>query len=146
MQRDLTLDHIEHRILRKKFREPRIHFALNCASKGCPVLRQEPYTGDKLDHQLESQAKLFLSSRHNFYIDKKKKKVYLSSILKWYGDDFIDVYTPESGFTGQNKKERAVLYFISLHLREEDRAFLEEGNLRIKYLKYDWSLNIRKTL
>lgn len=143
MQKELTLDNIEHDILRKNFREPRIHFALNCASKGCPALRQEPYTGNKLGHQLESQAKLFLSSRQNFYIDKKKRKVYLSSIFKWYGKDFVDVYSPKSGFAGQNKKEKAVLYFISLHLNEEGRSYLEEGNLGVKYLKYDWSLNAR---
>ncbi len=145
MQRKLTLDNIEHEILRKEFREPRIHFALNCASKGCPVLKQEPYEGDKLNLQLESQAKLFLSNRQNFYIDKKKRKVYLSSILKWYGNDFIDDYTPKSGFANKNKKERAVLHFISLHLNDEDRRFLEEGNFGVKFLKYDWSLNERKT-
>ncbi|MFC2164902.1 DUF547 domain-containing protein [Acidobacteriota bacterium] len=145
MQRKLTLDDIEHEILRKKFREPRIHFALNCASKGCPVLRKEPYTGDKLDLQLEAQTKLFLSNRQNFYIDKIKKKVYLSSIFKWYGKDFIDVYSPKSGFAKRNKKEKAVLYFISLHLEEEDSALLDEGNLGVKYLKYDWSLNARRT-
>jgi hypothetical protein len=141
MQRNLTLDQIEHEILRKEFKEPRIHFALNCASKGCPVLRREPYVGQNLERQLESQAKIFLSNRQNFYIDRAKRKVYLSSILKWYGDDFVDVYAPRTGFSEHNKKKKAVLYFVSLYLKEEDSRYLAEKNFSVRYLKYDWSLN-----
>jgi hypothetical protein len=143
MGEQLTLDEIEHRILRQKFTEPRIHMALVCAAKSCPYLRQEPYEGSKLDFQLETQTRTFLSQRKNYAIDMDRQTVYLSSIFKWFGEDFIDVYKPESGFAKANQKERAFLYFVSLHVPEEDRRFLVEGEYSIRYTKYDWSLNER---
>lgn len=139
----LTLDEIEHKILRQKFTEPRIHMALVCAAKSCPYLRQEPYEGSKLDFQLETQTRTFLSQRKNYAIDRDRQTVYLSSIFKWFGEDFIDVYKPESGFANANQKERAFLHFVSLHVPEENRRYLEEGEYSIRYTKYDWSLNER---
>jgi hypothetical protein len=84
MGKGITLDHIEHKILRKEFQEPRIHMALVCAARGCPPLRQEPYKAEMLNDQLDDQARRFLSSDKNFSIDKKQRLVYLSSIL-WEG-------------------------------------------------------------
>lgn len=138
-----TLDQIEHQILRQKFSEPRIHMALVCASKSCPNLRQEPYEESNLDFQLETQIRTFLSYRKNYSIDWDKQTIYLSSIFKWFGEDFVDVYKPESGFSNANPKERAVLYFVSLHVPEEDKRYLEKGKYSIRYVKYDWSLNER---
>jgi hypothetical protein len=142
----LTLDQIEHQILRQKFSEPRIHMALVCAAKSCPYLRQEPYEGSKLDFQLETQTRTFLSQRKNYSLDIDRQTIYLSSIFKWFGEDFIDVYKPESGFAKTGNKERAILYFVSLHVPEEDRQYLEEGKYSIRYSKYDWSLNERNPL
>jgi hypothetical protein len=144
MRERLTLDQIEHQILRQKYSEPRIHMALVCAAQSCPYLRQEPYDGNKLDFQLETQTRTFLSQRNNYSIDREKKRVYLSSIFKWFGEDFIDVYTPVSGFSNVSNKERAVLYFVSLHVPEKDMRYLEEGKYSIRYSKYDWSLNEKK--
>lgn len=140
-----TLDQIEHQILRQKFSEPRIHMALVCAAKSCPNLRREPYEGKKIGFQLETQTRTFLSRQKNYYIDKDKNTIYLSPIFKWFGEDFIDVYRPESGFTNTNQKERAVLYFVSLHVPEKDKRYLEEGFYSIRYSKYDWSLNEKNT-
>jgi hypothetical protein len=141
MGKEITLDHIEHKILRQEFQEPRIHMALVCASRGCPPLRQEPYMAGTLNDQLHDQTRRFLSEQNNFLIDKKKHLVYLSAIFKWYGKDFIGHYEPLTGFKKRNRRERAVLYFISLHLQEEDRKFLEESSYNIKYLNYDWTIN-----
>jgi hypothetical protein len=141
MGKEITLDHIEHKILRKEFNEPRIHMALVCAARGCPPLRQEPYKAETLSDQLDDQARRFLSSDKNFLINKEQSVVYLSSIFKWYGKDFIGSYIPTTGFNGHRRKERAVLHFISLYLQEEDRKFLEKGSYNIKYLNYDWTLN-----
>jgi hypothetical protein len=141
MGKEITLDNIEHKILRQEFKEPRIHMALVCAARGCPPLRQEPYKAEMLIEQLDDQTRRFLSESKNFLIDNEQRLVYLSAIFKWYGKDFIGSYQPLTGFKKHNRKERAVLYFISLYLQEEDRKFLEEGSYKIKYLNYDWTLN-----
>ena len=87
-----TLDNIEHDILRKDFNEPRIHVALVCAAVSCPPLRDEPYLPEQLDAQLDDQTSRFAASPHGFGLDRQSEKVYLSSIFKWYGQDFEKTY------------------------------------------------------
>jgi len=145
MGRLLTLDFIEHQILRKEFQEPRIHIALVCAAKGCPVLRREPYKGEMLPEQLDDQARRFFSDRRKFFIVKANRLVFLSPIFKWFVKDFASSYKAKTGFKGHDSREKTVLSFISLHLGEEDRKFLEEESYRIKYLKYDWTLNEKES-
>ncbi|MEM9276731.1 MAG: DUF547 domain-containing protein [Cyanobacteria bacterium P01_F01_bin.143] len=135
-----TLDNIEHDIIRKEFNEPRIHMALVCAAMSCPILRDEAYTADNLDSQLDDQTRKFITSSQGFKIDRDRKIVYLSSIFKWFGKDWIANYGIDNKFTG-SKKEQAVLNFISQYLSSQDRQYLEQGNYKISYLKYDWSLN-----
>ena len=135
-----TLDNIEHDILRKEFNEPRIHMALVCAAMSCPILRNEAYTAENLDSQLDDQTRKFITSSQGFEIDREQKIVYLSSIFKWFGKDWIANYGIDNKFTG-SKKEKAVLNFISQYLSSQDRQYLEQGNYKISYLKYDWSLN-----
>lgn len=140
----INLSTLEHEIIRKNYDEPRIHIALVCAAKGCPPLRNEAYTGEKLDRQLDNQSDVFLAGPTGLRIDRPNNAVYLSSILKWYGKDFIRKYTPESGFAGFDKTEQAVLHFTSRYVSEDDRKYLESGNYSIDYLDYDWSLNERQ--
>lgn len=121
---DLTLNNIEHDILRKEFGEPRIHFALVCASIGCPKLASEPYSGAKLNEQLDREAKKFINDKTKVNLDKDKKRFYISSIFKWFKKDFGDVTA-----------------FISKYLPEDSARYIEENKPKIKYLKYDWSLN-----
>ena len=144
MGKRMTLADIEHRILRKEFQEPRIHMALVCAALSCPLLRREPYIGDLLNEQLEDQVRTFLSDPQNFSISREKRQIYLSSIFKWFGEDFIPVNESETGFRSRNRKESAILYFISLRIPEEDRGFLKKASYRIKYMHYDWSLNEKR--
>jgi hypothetical protein len=141
----VSLDQIEHDILRKEFDEPRIHVALVCAAMGCPPLRGEPYEGERLDKQLEDQARRFLGNAEKFRIDRAEGVVHLSSILKWFGDDFVKRYGTEARFAGHSRSERAVLNFVSGHLDEADRRYLATGDYDIKYLDYDWLLNLRKS-
>jgi hypothetical protein len=143
MGRDLSLDQIEHEILRKDFEEPRIHMALVCAARGCPLLRQEPYIGEKLDVQLEDQTRKFLSDPQKFFIDNNEGIVYLSSIFKWFGKDFLGKYSPKKGYVGLSHSKRAVLHFISRHLPVNQQNVLMPAKYKIKYLKYDWALNER---
>lgn len=145
MGRKMTLDGIEHKTLRAKFDEPRIHMALVCAAMGCPKLRTEPYFGDRLDEQLSDQTKKFVSNPDKVRIDQTQKKVYLSSIFKWFGDDFIKKYGEDSKFKGVSASERAVLNFIQPYLTTAQRRFIENNSLTIEYLDYDWSLNEQKT-
>ena len=135
-----TLDNIEHDILRKQFNEPRIHMALVCAAISCPPLRKEAYTGQKLNAQLDDQTRRFLASPHGFKIDRNAKRVYLSSIFKWFGEDWLKTYSVDGKFAG-NAKQRAVLNFVSKYLNQSDRDFLIKGDYKISYLRYDWSLN-----
>ena len=141
MGEERTLDQIEHEILRVEFDEPRIHMALVCAAKSCPPLRWEPYTGAKLDGQLEDQIVRFLGHDEKFRLDRERGRVELSPIFKWFGDDFVSAYEPDRGFEGREPGRRAVLHFIALHLEGPDKDFLEQGDYEIDYLDYDWSLN-----
>ncbi|MBI5248739.1 MAG: DUF547 domain-containing protein [Desulfomonile tiedjei] len=145
MGRDMTLDGIEHETLRAKFNEPRIHMALVCAAMGCPPLRNEPYITAKLDAQLDDQAAKFLRDPEKFRIDRSNDKVYLSSIFDWFGQDFVKTYGTDKEFKGFSEKERAVLSFVSSYLESADKAYLLKGGFSIEYLKYDWSLNEKKT-
>lgn len=125
-----NLDHIEHEIIRKKFDEPRIHFALVCASIGCPALSSKAYTAEKLDQQLEDGAKKFISDQtRNRYI-KNKKRLELSSIFKWYGDDFKNKYGSYLNFVVDRMTENLEL-----------RKTLLSDKTTIKYLAYNWNLN-----
>lgn len=141
MGRSMTLDDIEHKTLRAQFNEPRIHMALVCAAKSCPTLRNEPYLGDVLEHQLQDQTRRFLRNPLKFKIEPTEDRILLSPIFKWFGEDFVRTYGGETTFTSRDETERAVLSFISQFLDENDRAYLVEGRYDIEYLDYDWSLN-----
>ena len=125
--RERSLDEIEHRILRK-MGEPRIHFALVCASLGCPKLSRDAYRGADLEEQLDRQAREFLNDPERTRVDRSGREVYLSKIFKWFDDDF--------GGT-----EETVLRFIAPYRPEAERDLLLKGRPEINYLSYDWSLN-----
>jgi len=137
----VTLNHVEHEVLRKQFNEPRIHVALVCAAMSCPRLRNEPYTGAALDAQLADQTRTFLADPEEFRIDREGGTVHLSSIFKWFGGDFVKRHAPKEGFPGHDDATRAVLHFAAKHLTGDEAAFLGGPDVKIKYLKYDWSLN-----
>lgn len=136
--RRVTLDDIEHRILRPEFREPRVHFALNCASVGCPPLRAEPYRAADLDRQLDDAARVYLASAEGLRVDGETLRV--SSIFKWYGEDFVERYAGGAA-GGRDAKERAILAVIAQHGPPAAAAKAREGRAAIAYLDYDWSLN-----
>jgi tetratricopeptide (TPR) repeat protein len=122
--RNLTLNQIEHQILRKEFKEPRIHFVLVCASKGCPELASEPFSGKVLDEQLDREARKFVNDKTKVRLDRDNKTLYISLIFKWFNEDFGDS-----------------IKFISKYLSEDDAEFIKKAKPKIKYLNYDWSLN-----
>jgi hypothetical protein len=139
-----TLDWIEHSVLRVKFNEPRIHMALVCAAMGCPPLRNEPYVAERLDRQLDDQARRFMSNSEKFRVDKKKNRVYLSAIFKWFGDDFVKTYGGERP-ADHGRAKQAAIAFAARYVGEPDRKYLMTARYDVKYLDYDWSLNEKKT-
>lgn len=132
-----SLDDVEHKLLRgsKNFDEPRIHFAANCASIGCPALRPEAYTAKALDAQLEEQTKRFLSDRSRNRFDKSKNTLFLSSIFKWYGEDF------GKGKNAKNLPEFLARYAGTLGMSTSEKTRLLNKEIDIEFLDYDWSLN-----
>jgi hypothetical protein len=140
--RRVSLDMIEHEIIRPAFREPRIHFALVCAARSCPNLRSEAYRGDRLDSQLEDQARHFLANPDKgLLLDREHAKALVSKIFDWYGVDFAPRPRPVS----HNDIERSILQFISNHSADAATGtFLLSGTTHLGYLAYDWTLNDRR--
>ncbi|MEM1367237.1 MAG: DUF547 domain-containing protein [Cyanobacteria bacterium P01_H01_bin.15] len=137
-----TLEEIEHSILRKEFDEPRIHAALVCAAVSCPNLRDEPFTGERLNEQLDDQSTQFITTEDKgLTISREEGIVYLSAIFDWFGKDWLSQYrVTDKQFAG-NEAERAVLAFVSDYLTPEDAEYLAEGDYKVRYLNYDWALN-----
>lgn len=123
-----SLDGIEHGTIRKDFTEPRIHFAVVCASKGCPALRGEAFVGDKLEEQLESNAQLFLKDSVRNRFVPEENKFYLSKIFDWYGDDF-------------KKKFGSVQAFVAPRMPRGSALEAKMKEASITFLEYDWTLN-----
>ncbi len=131
-----SLDNIEHGLIRGsgRYNEPRVHFAANCASIGCPALRPEAYVAERLDVQLDDATRKFLSDRSRNRLDGDALKV--SSIFKWYRGDF------EQGWRGANSLGSFLaLYREALGLSAESANRLAAGKMDIDFLNYDWRLN-----
>ncbi len=128
----MTLDKIEHEILRNTFKEYRVHFAVNCASASCPVLRPEAYTAEMLNRQLNEQAKQFLKDTLRNRIDLKTKTIYISKIFDWYHGDFA-------------KAAGSIEKYLADYIDDENiKRMLLNKEFKIEYLDYDWSLNDAK--
>lgn len=120
IDKTLSLNDIENEILRKKFKDPRIHFVINCAAISCPPLLNQHIASHKLEFQLEERTRLFINDiRYNQMSTKENK---ISKIFDWYGNDFGNVKD-----------------FINRYSKKKIQT--DSG---IVYLDYDWSLNIRK--
>lgn len=123
-----SLEQIEHDLLRP-MGEPRIHFAIVCASVGCPRLLNEAYITEKLNQQLTTNTRDFFLRSQNIRVDAAAGTIYLSSILKWYGKDF-----------GETQGER--LANLTSDLPVAARSLIaNKPRIRVEYLDYDWSLN-----
>lgn len=137
--KSLSLDDIEHNIVRKRFGDPRIHAALNCAAASCPRLRPEAYRPDRLDSQLDVAVRDFIRDPQHVSIDRESRTLALSKILDWFEGDFTGWYKR----THKVKDARITDYLI-IHLGEKDRTFLRSRpQIAIRYVPYDWTLNDR---
>ena len=124
--RPLSLNGIEHGILRRNYSEPRIHFALVCASKGCPLLRSGAYQPELLPMQLEEDAYRFINNPAKVRYDAHHRTLYCSKIFKWYRSDFLS-------------QTASIADYIQTFLPSTD---LPTG-IDVTFLPYDWSLNQR---
>lgn len=128
----LTLDEIEHNLLRPFFRDPRIHFAVNCASMSCAPLPAWAFEGDVLDAQMEERARLFLSDPRNVRFENGE--LALSRYFEWYGEDFTE--------EGWSPRAESVPLFVASYAAPEVSERILAGDMEgIRFLDYDWSLN-----
>jgi uncharacterized membrane protein YdjX (TVP38/TMEM64 family) len=129
----LSLNQIEHEQIRPKFKEPRVHFALVCAAVGCPKLRNEAYQADRIDEQLEDQARYVHAHARWFQFEPESGVVRLTRLYLWYGGDFRQV-------------AGSVLDFAARYSPELKRALDEGHKPRIEWLPYDWTLNSKENV
>ena len=129
----LTLDQIEHNLLRPFFRDPRIHFAVNCASMSCAPLPGWAFEGDRLDAQLEERTTAFLSDPANVRLAGEALEV--SKYFDWYGEDFVA--------DGWEPREASIPEFVARYAAPEVREAVlgSPDGLAMSFLEYDWSLN-----
>ncbi len=125
--KNLTLNQIENEIIRPKFKDARIHFALNCASIGCPPLAAHAYQAGSLDRQLDKASKIALSQENWLKIDKS---IRVSKIFNWYGQDFID-------YSG------SVRQYLARYRPDLRETILDEKK-SLKFMDYNWDLNKTK--
>ncbi len=124
----LSLNQIEHEQIRPKFSEPRVHFALVCAAIGCPKLRNEAYQAERIDEQLTDQMRYAHSHDRWFQYDPGAKTIHLTSLYDWYGGDF--------------KQVAGSVLNLAARYSSDLKAAIDAGKTpRIRWLKYDWTLN-----
>jgi hypothetical protein len=130
--RKLTLNEVENKILRPRFKDARIHAAVNCASRSCPPLLEEAFVADRLDTQLDTQVERWLADSERNLFDRKGNRLLVSKIFDWFKDDFV-------------RDAGSVQAWIAARAPEEEREWLESAmDLKIEYLDYSWRLNERK--
>lgn len=125
----MNLYDLERQVLIAEFHEPRIHFAIVCASMSCPWLQPWAYQADRLDEELESVTKAFMNDPTKNRFDRENKVAHLSMIFRWFSEDF----EAHSG---------SVLKYVQKYVSDPDVAYdLETSSYRVEFLEYDWRLN-----
>ena len=119
----ISLDTLEHNVIRKNYPDARVHFALVCGAIGCPVLINTPYQAPILDKQLDEQTKVFLMDKDKNSIDTSANILRLSPVFDWFEEDFI-------------KQSGSVIAFVNPYFNNQ-----ANGDFKIEYTNYDWSLN-----
>lgn len=132
---DLSLNEIEHEIVRKEFLDPRAHFALNCASMGCPWIPQEAFDPARLEQQLDREARRFFKDPDHLIVDVPAKTVFLSPILDWYQEDFLKWLEHTDG-----AEQSHILQYVRLYAPEDIAQKIDE-QFDIVWQDYDWALN-----
>ena len=131
----LSLDNMEHNVLRPLFKDPRVHFALNCASISCPPLPKRAFTGDEIDEQLDTVTRNTLTDPD--YVSVDGDALLVTRIMDWYGGDFVN---PEYKGSGRSLSE-FIAPFATTEVREFVTAHDDNVSVSVKFRDYDWTLN-----
>lgn len=142
----LTLDEIERR--GRNLRDPRIHFAVNCASASCPKLQPFAYTATELDRQLNRvTSEFFADPGRGLRLQKNENTVFLSPILEWYAGDFSGTTSVTGQFLSRARAAISgdnVIEFVVNHVGQDVASYIRQKRPTVKYLDYDWTLNSQK--
>lgn len=133
----LSLLSVENNKIRKQYQDPRIHFFLNCASESCPVARPNLPVGEDLD-QLLAQATIgFINDTENVAVDHEKQVIYLSTIFKWYEDDFVNHVRLDGKLTGNG-----LIAYVSQYASDDlADSLTQASDYEVQFREYDWGLN-----
>lgn len=133
----LSLLTVENDRIRKRYRDARIHFVLNCASESCPVARPELPTGEALDQLMSTAASEFINDPDNVSVDHESRTVILSTIFKWYEEDFINDLRAKG-----RPASRGLIDYVAGHAKGKLRSDLRRANgYSVQFREYDWRLN-----
>ncbi len=138
---EYTLREIEREILMARFKDPRICFTFSYATLGGALLRNEPYSADKLDEQFDDQVKKFLATPRGLRINHQENIIHLGDIFNWYKSDFIAAYGDIKKFRDRPAHIQAYLNCIIKYISSDNLKYLESKDYEVKFLKYDWRLN-----
>jgi hypothetical protein len=128
-KKELSLNNIEHDVLRPKFKDARIHAAINCASRSCPPLRAEAFVADRLDAQLDEQVRAWLGDATRNRFERDKKRIQISQIFQWFHEDF-------------ERDKGSVRAWVETYAPAKEAEWLKlEKNVDVSYLDYSWKLN-----
>ena len=128
---------VEHEKILKAFKDPRVHFVLNCASESCPVLRPELPTGDDLEVLLREATIEFVSDGRNVRVDQENRQVVLSTIFKWYRNDFVN----DLRRRGMPLDRGVMDYILDVSPANLKASLLAADDFDVVFEDYDWSLN-----
>lgn len=124
----LSLDEIEHQILRPRFKDARVHAAINCASLSCPPLRNEAFVAERLAEQLDNQVRKWLADPTRNRFDEAKSRAEVSEIFDWFEDDFV-------------RDGGSVVGWIAKYAPPSQSTWLSKGKVKLSFLDYSWKLN-----
>lgn len=131
----ISLEDLENKIIRApKYSEPRIHFAIVCASLSCPKLSRDAYTAENLEKQLEFQTRQYFAETRNLWADTASNTVYLPAILDWYKEDF-------QAFEKKSSPAAQLAYALRYAPPEKRKAVEALKSPKIRFRDYDWSIN-----
>ena len=136
----LSLDALENEIVRPLYRDPRVHFALNCGAKGCPALARTAFSGADLDSHLDAAQDRFMREPRHVRLDREQSVIYLSNILNWFGADFT-TWSP-AACACVDGGDRSIIDYLILYLPDDAADYLRAHmQVDIIFVEYDWSLN-----
>lgn len=146
---ELTLNKIENEIIRPQFKDPRIHFVVNCAALSCPSLQNRAFVSEELEIRLEDAALRGINNPAHVRLDQANQVLHLTKLLEWYGQDFIDWFPRDKALLAYGDEasvptEPTLIDYLLLYLNPAAAAYLrQQPQVQIRFNHYDWNLNLQ---